>query len=235
MQGTATKLGSIKIKVAAFVAALLAHAIVLSWQLKLETSSISKSNASTSVLNIELLQPIKKDLESELETPAENNPRSETMADEQPTTVKNKSDTLSEEVSPKVMQTQSILTQEQKEEPTTFVIPSVDSESFQQVIKESTKTVISDSQNVLESFANTFVAPTPQAEIEIKDETGPLGGGSYKVRNKDFECETLKMVPQSFDDFNGGTISTKGKCRRLKSKFNLVDKDGKIRNSNRQD
>ncbi len=118
---------------------------------------------------------------------------------------------------------------------TNLVIPSIDSREFRQFIETEVQRNRQLNSEAVDDFSETFQPPVEPKLKDIKQETGSLGGGNYKVRRNGVVCETLTMVPQTFDQINGANIRTSGNCKEVKKKFNLVDENGKIRNSDHQD
>ena len=104
-----------------------------------------------------------------------------------------------------------------------------------QFIEAETQRHLESNPHALDTFSSSFVRPAPVEHKDMKRETGPLGGGLYKVRKNGVECHSLKMTPQSFDDINRfGTITTSGQCKDLSPPIDLVDASGNIKNSDRQ-
>jgi len=83
--------------------------------------------------------------------------------------------------------------------------------------------------------SDTFVAPAPITRRNTKHPSGPLDGGAYKVVKNGVECVQLQMAPQTLDQVTGkyGAISGSGRCKKLNRPIELLDKDGKIKNSDR--
>lgn len=112
---------------------------------------------------------------------------------------------------------------------------SINSDAFKSFVEQETQRAINQGSKEAGAFEQSFIAPTEPVKQEFSRGTAALGGGIYKVSRNGQTCQTLVMVPQSFDDFNNGTISTSGECEPNKKAFNLTNEDGSIRNSDRYD
>ena len=130
-----------------------------------------------------------------------------------------------------------ITKQPSNEEPsskTTVTVPiSPYSSDLRRFIQNDAKLNATDNGVKVSSFGQTFIEPAAPVIEDVARDTGPLGGGNYKVRRNGVECQTLRMVPQSFDELSGtvSTINTSGECEDLKPKIQLTNKDGSIKNS----
>jgi len=142
-------------------------------------------------------------------------------------------------------QTSQLLSKESSKVTQEVVVPSatvsLNSDAFQRFLKTETLNALDQNPEAAGEFAESFKAP-PKPDISDTDPKvgnlgGPLGGGSFKFRKNGVECQGLRMIPQTFDELTGAvpTISTGGNCKDLKKKIDLLDKDGKIKNSDRYD
>ena len=130
---------------------------------------------------------------------------------------------------PEEIQTQS----EVKQELTVDVTPTITAASIRKFIEAETARASNTNDAALSGFSDTFVAPAPQKHKNTKHPSGPLDGGAYKVVKNGVECVQLRMAPQTFDQLTGkyGVISGSGRCKKLNKPIELLDKDGKIKNS----
>lgn len=228
--GAANKMYSRSVIWLALVAAVVVHLIVLGLELRPVASDKTDTVLTELYLEIEPLAEVKEETSTDNSKVTQKKDFQEMVEEE------------SEEPKPEenipptpIEQFKDVLLSKDKQTSKPIAIPSIYNESFTELIRDEAKEAVSRKSEEVRSFTQSFSAPIEGVRKNIERETGPLGGGNYKIRKNDVECQTLTMVPQSFEDFNNGTISTSGMCRDLKKKFNLTDKDGKIRNSNRYD
>jgi len=116
----------------------------------------------------------------------------------------------------------------------TIALPLINSDEVKQFIRAQTQAYIEKTPNAVSNFADTFTPPS-NVELENRERVTPvLGGGNYKVRKNGVECETFVAVPLTFSEITGEVplLSGSGRCKNLKKKIELVDKNGNIKNSN---
>lgn len=133
------------------------------------------------------------------------------------------------EETPEEIQTQS----EVEQELLVDVTPTITAASIRKFIEAETARASNTNDAALSGFSDTFVAPAPRTYKNTKHPSGPLDGGAYKVVKNGVECVQLRMAPQTFDQLTGkyGVISGSGRCKKLNKPIELLDKDGKIKNS----
>ncbi len=213
----------------AFVLALALHGFLLLVNARLY--SIEQRQNRDQTLSVDIFEEPEREPKEEL-TPE--------LSREIPTPQNISKETPSKPSKAPVLSGNKLVTDDSQQQ-VVIKIPSINSESFQGFIRQETDRALNQNPDATQKFVETFVAPIGP---DISDTTqkvgnlgGPIGGGIYKVRSGGVECRALSMIPQTFDDFTQGTISTGGvgggDCRTLKKKIDLTDKNGNIKNSDR--
>ena len=146
-----------------------------------------------------------------------------------PTPIQNNTQKPKLEQTPQEPQVQN----EVEQEVVVDVTPTITAASIRKFIEAETARASNTNDAALSGFSDTFVAPAPQKHKNTKHPSGPLDGGAYKVVKNGVECVQLRMAPQTFDQLTGkyGVISGSGRCKKLNKPIELLDKDGKIKNS----
>lgn len=220
MQGMGAwlNLTSRQIHGAALIAALLLHGLLFASRLDFDTTKPETTETS-------------------LKLTLKTDPPAKPKEDQPPAREPEAENDLTKPEPPTPLQpsTATVLSKTPEPSQQSITVPSINSDVFKEFLRAETNRAISENTEAATEFADTFTPPSNPKLPNIKRDTGPLGGGSYKVRQNGVECESLVMVPQTFDQLTQGTISTMGKCKDLKKKFDLLDEDGKIKNSDRYD
>lgn len=217
----------------ALVLAVLAHGVLLMLPAFKNDSRISNST----VLNLTLQQePEIQKVDSELK----NNPIEESK-------IESKAEKKLTEVTPVKVDEQLQPKENTKEDTTLLQSPPLTNSkgevpvsrilsygNIKRFVKSEIQSSNGDSQVEVDEFSNTFLEPKKPEYKDIKREGTSLGGGNYKIRKNGVECESLKMVPQSYDEVhNYSSILTIGNCVDKNKKIRLLDENGKILNSDR--
>ena len=103
-----------------------------------------------------------------------------------------------------------------------IIYQSPNSKEFKQWLRKESENYVNNNTQSSGDFLATFdpVLPPP-IDADTEYQTTPMVGGQYKVRRKGKVICTLKMVPQSFDDFVDGAPSGGVADCTPKKKFTL--------------
>lgn len=219
-----------KVGLAAFFAAFGLHAVLLTLEVVFEPEVLLIEKR----LSVELIkeeETVEQDqLTPESEQPEQSEkqaqPATEPVAPTQPSLNEAPFDSLLES---------KVLVDQHKSQNAKVSIPSINSERFKTFLRQETERALTDNKKGEHEFSSTFIPPARPQIKNKKRETGPLGGGNYKVVKNGIECETLVQTPQTFSELTGTVplLSGAGNCRDLNKKIDLVDENSKIRNSDR--
>ena len=219
---------------AAFFAALFVHAIILLTEVEPSNFRVDSSPQ----IRVQLLE-IKEPQEKEREQAPTEDPIPQQDQPEPPSqNVETQNNDVKKTPEPEPEPATELITSSEQTKPSSVIlVPSIHSKEFKQFLKSETDGEFSNNPNAAGEFADTFIAPAKPVIKDRKRETGPLDGGNYKVVKNGIECESLVATPQSLDEITGVVplLSGKGRCRDLNKKIDLLDKDGKIKNSDRYD
>ena len=227
----------------AFAAALCLHVVIL--LVRLDLSQTASSVNKTLSIEIQPPTPLIEEVAPDVDPPKEKiepevepQPQQEPQLDKEPQPVK---EPQPQQTTASITAADVITSQPDEPQPDdqAISVPSIHSDEFQRFLRSELENETNRNPDGEREFSDSFIAP---AKPDISDTNpnvgplgGPLGGGSFKTRRNGVECENLKMVPQSFDDLTGSTIRTSGNCKDLNKKIDLVDENGRIRNSDRYD
>ncbi len=114
-----------------------------------------------------------------------------------------------------------------------LTVPTLSSEAFKAFTRSEAQAYADQESEAVQVFTDSFIyRPDPDYE-DVEAERRPLSGMLSKVRKNNRECVVGRFQAQSFDELIGNIpmVAGTGRCRDLKPKISLVDKNGKIKNS----
>ncbi len=222
-----------KAGLAAFVVALALHSLFLLLDVSFEPASQpSQSRFSVKIHKQESKQAETPELKEESKTDQPNTNTTSSpekpLSRTQPTHNKNSVELLLDS---------KVLTDKKKNSDPELSVPSINGDDFQTFLQRETERALSQNKEGEDEFLSTFSPPDTRILKDTKRETGPLGGGNYKVVRNGVECEILVQVPQTLSEITGEVplLSGAGNCRDLNNKIDLLDKRGQVKNSDRHD